>query len=71
MMAPAIEPSIGRGTQPIETLLTAPRLKRLIVFETVHAPLIPPLIAAKEFVTADHIGEGRFGPTTCSAPKTK
>ena len=26
-----------------------------------HAPLVPPLIAAKEFVTADHIGEGRFG----------
>ncbi|HEX6441087.1 MAG TPA: LLM class flavin-dependent oxidoreductase [Stellaceae bacterium] len=35
--------------------------KRLIVFGTVHAPLIAPLIAAKEFVTADHIGEGRFG----------
>jgi alkanesulfonate monooxygenase SsuD/methylene tetrahydromethanopterin reductase-like flavin-dependent oxidoreductase (luciferase family) len=34
---------------------------RLTVFGTVHAPLIPPLIAAKEFVTADHIGEGRFG----------
>jgi dimethylsulfone monooxygenase len=33
----------------------------LVVFGTVHAPLIPPLIAAKEFVTADHIGEGRFG----------
>jgi dimethylsulfone monooxygenase len=28
---------------------------------TVHAPLFNPLIAAKEFVTADHIGEGRFG----------
>jgi alkanesulfonate monooxygenase SsuD/methylene tetrahydromethanopterin reductase-like flavin-dependent oxidoreductase (luciferase family) len=27
----------------------------------VHAPLFNPLIAAKEFVTADHIGEGRFG----------
>ena len=37
------------------------RTKRLTVFGTVHAPLIPPLIAAKEFVTADHIGEGRFG----------
>ena len=35
--------------------------RRLTVFGTVHAPLIPPLIAAKEFVTADHIGEGRFG----------
>jgi dimethylsulfone monooxygenase len=34
---------------------------RLTVFGTVHAPLIPPLIAAKQFVTADHIGEGRFG----------
>jgi alkanesulfonate monooxygenase SsuD/methylene tetrahydromethanopterin reductase-like flavin-dependent oxidoreductase (luciferase family) len=34
---------------------------RLTVFGTVHAPLIPPLIAAKEFVTADHIGAGRFG----------
>src|SRR5262249_53149720 len=30
-------------------------------FGTVHAPLLSPLIAAKEFVTADHIGEGRFG----------
>jgi alkanesulfonate monooxygenase SsuD/methylene tetrahydromethanopterin reductase-like flavin-dependent oxidoreductase (luciferase family) len=37
------------------------KTQRLIVFGTVHAPLIPPLIAAKEFVTADHIGEGRFG----------
>jgi dimethylsulfone monooxygenase len=37
------------------------KTRRLVVFGTVHAPLIPPLIAAKEFVTADHIGEGRFG----------
>jgi FMNH2-dependent dimethyl sulfone monooxygenase len=37
------------------------KTERLIVFGTVHAPLIPPLIAAKELVTADHIGEGRFG----------
>lgn len=35
--------------------------KRLTVFGTVHAPLFNPLIAAKEFVTADHIGDGRFG----------
>jgi alkanesulfonate monooxygenase SsuD/methylene tetrahydromethanopterin reductase-like flavin-dependent oxidoreductase (luciferase family) len=35
--------------------------KRLVVFGTVHAPLFNPIIAAKEFVTADHIGEGRFG----------
>ena len=31
------------------------------MFGTVHAPLFHPIIAAKEFVTADHIGEGRFG----------
>jgi alkanesulfonate monooxygenase SsuD/methylene tetrahydromethanopterin reductase-like flavin-dependent oxidoreductase (luciferase family) len=37
------------------------KTRRLTVFGTVHAPLIAPLIAAKEFVTADHIGEGRFG----------
>ena len=35
--------------------------RRLVVFGTVHAPLVAPLIAAKQFVTADHIGEGRFG----------
>lgn len=35
--------------------------RRIVVFGTVHAPLFSPLIAAKEFVTADHIGEGRFG----------
>jgi len=35
--------------------------KRITVFGTVHAPLFNPIIAAKEFVTADHIGEGRFG----------
>ena len=40
-------------------LLAVTRL--LTVFGTVHAPLIHPLIAAKQFVTADHIGRGRFG----------
>jgi FMNH2-dependent dimethyl sulfone monooxygenase len=35
--------------------------ERITVFGTVHAPLFHPLIAAKEFVTADHIGQGRFG----------
>src|SRR6516165_861942 len=35
--------------------------RNITVFGTVHAPLFNPLIAAKEFVTADHIGEGRFG----------
>ena len=34
---------------------------RISVFGTVHAPLFNPIIAAKEMVTADHIGEGRFG----------
>src|SRR5207245_1335777 len=33
----------------------------LSVVGTVHASVIPPLIGAEEFVTADHIGEGRFG----------
>jgi len=35
--------------------------KRLTVFGTVHAPLFHPIIAAKQFVTADQVGEGRFG----------
>ena len=35
--------------------------KRITVFGTVHAPLFHPLIAAKQMVTADQIGEGRFG----------
>jgi alkanesulfonate monooxygenase SsuD/methylene tetrahydromethanopterin reductase-like flavin-dependent oxidoreductase (luciferase family) len=35
--------------------------KRMTVFGTVHAPLFHPLIAAKELVTADQVGEGRLG----------
>jgi alkanesulfonate monooxygenase SsuD/methylene tetrahydromethanopterin reductase-like flavin-dependent oxidoreductase (luciferase family) len=35
--------------------------ERITVFGTVHAPLFNPVIAAKQFVTADHIGQGRFG----------
>lgn len=35
--------------------------KRITIFGTVHAPLFHPIIAAKEFVTADHVGRGRFG----------
>jgi alkanesulfonate monooxygenase SsuD/methylene tetrahydromethanopterin reductase-like flavin-dependent oxidoreductase (luciferase family) len=35
--------------------------KRITVFGTVHAPLFNPIIAAKESVTCDQIGEGRFG----------
>jgi alkanesulfonate monooxygenase SsuD/methylene tetrahydromethanopterin reductase-like flavin-dependent oxidoreductase (luciferase family) len=34
---------------------------RLVAFGTVHAPLFHPLIAAKQFVTADRVGRGRFG----------
>jgi FMNH2-dependent dimethyl sulfone monooxygenase len=40
-------------------LLAATR--RLTVYVTVHAPLIHPIIAAKQLVTADYIGAGRFG----------
>ena len=39
----------------------SPRPGGITVFGTVHAPLFNPVIAAKEMVTADHIGEGRFG----------
>ena len=35
--------------------------RRITVFGTVHAPLFHPVIAAKQFVTCDQIGEGRFG----------
>ena len=39
----------------------SPRPQRITVFGTVHAPLFHPIIAAKQIVTADHVGEGRFG----------
>jgi len=35
--------------------------KRISVFGTVHAPLFHPIMAAKQMVTADHVGSGRFG----------
>jgi alkanesulfonate monooxygenase SsuD/methylene tetrahydromethanopterin reductase-like flavin-dependent oxidoreductase (luciferase family) len=35
--------------------------RRIVVFGTVHAPLFHPIIAAKQMVTADHVGHGRFG----------
>ena len=35
--------------------------KQLTVFGTVHAPLVHPIFAAKQFVTVDHAGAGRFG----------
>jgi alkanesulfonate monooxygenase SsuD/methylene tetrahydromethanopterin reductase-like flavin-dependent oxidoreductase (luciferase family) len=33
----------------------------IMVFGTVHVPLVNPVWAAKQIVTADHIGRGRFG----------
>ncbi len=57
-------PSDFHGTT-LETVTWASGLlaatERITIFGTVHAPLFHPLIAAKEFVTADHIGCGRFG----------
>lgn len=35
--------------------------KQITVFGTVHVPLFHPIIAAKQMVTADHVGFGRFG----------
>lgn len=35
--------------------------KRITVFGTVHVPLFHPVSAAKQMVTADHVGHGRFG----------
>jgi FMNH2-dependent dimethyl sulfone monooxygenase len=49
----------------LETITWATALlastKQITCFGTVHAPLFHPVIAAKEMVTADHVGEGRFG----------
>jgi alkanesulfonate monooxygenase SsuD/methylene tetrahydromethanopterin reductase-like flavin-dependent oxidoreductase (luciferase family) len=49
----------------LETLTWATALlgatQRITVFGTVHAPLFNPIMAAKQMVTADHVGEGRFG----------
>ena len=51
--------------ETLETITWATGLlaatSRITVFGTVHAPLFHPLIAAKQFVTADHVGSGRFG----------
>jgi FMNH2-dependent dimethyl sulfone monooxygenase len=35
--------------------------RRIFVFGTVHTPLFNPVVAAKQMVTVDHVGEGRFG----------
>ncbi len=49
----------------LETLTWATGLlaatRRVMVFGTVHAPLFNPIMAAKQMVTADYVGEGRFG----------
>lgn len=34
--------------------------KNITVFGTIHAPMFNPLVAAKQMVTADHVGRGRF-----------
>ncbi|MBV8170244.1 MAG: LLM class flavin-dependent oxidoreductase [Alphaproteobacteria bacterium] len=51
--------------ETLETITWATGLlaqtRHLTVFGTVHAPLFHPVIAAKQIVTADHVGEGRFG----------
>jgi dimethylsulfone monooxygenase len=53
-----------QGTS-FETLTWATGLlahtKRITVFGTVHVPLFHPVSAAKQMVTADHVGHGRFG----------
>lgn len=35
--------------------------RNIMAFGTVHVPLYNPVVAAKQMVTADHIGAGRFG----------
>jgi alkanesulfonate monooxygenase SsuD/methylene tetrahydromethanopterin reductase-like flavin-dependent oxidoreductase (luciferase family) len=35
--------------------------KDIVIFSTVHVPLVNPVFAAKSMVTADHVGRGRFG----------
>jgi FMNH2-dependent dimethyl sulfone monooxygenase len=53
-----------QGTS-FETLSWASALlvatKDIVVFATVHTPLVNPVFAAKSCVTADHVGRGRFG----------
>ena len=36
-------------------------MKRITIFGTVHTPIFNPVVAAKQMVTADHAGHGRFG----------
>ncbi|MPZ56606.1 MAG: LLM class flavin-dependent oxidoreductase [Rhizobiales bacterium] len=54
----------SHGTS-LETLTWATGLlaatTNISVFGTVHVPLVNPVFAAKQAVTADHVGHGRFG----------
>src|SRR2546428_13688857 len=38
--------------------------QRLTAVGSVHVPIFPPVLAAKQIVTADHIGRGRFALNT-------
>jgi alkanesulfonate monooxygenase SsuD/methylene tetrahydromethanopterin reductase-like flavin-dependent oxidoreductase (luciferase family) len=35
--------------------------ENIVAFSTIHVPLVHPVFAAKSIVTADHVGQGRFG----------
>ncbi len=37
------------------------KTEAISVIATVHTAFVHPIVAAKQFITADHIGEGRFG----------
>jgi FMNH2-dependent dimethyl sulfone monooxygenase len=62
---------IGYGGQTdrqgttFETLSWASALlaatENIVAFSTIHVPLVHPVFAAKSIVTADHVGQGRFG----------
>ena len=45
--------------------------RRIFVVGTVHTPLFNPLVAAKQMVTVDHVGEGRFGLNIVVGSKEK
>jgi len=57
--------STDRHGTSFETLSWASALlaatKDIVAFATVHVPLVNPVFAAKSCVTADHVGQGRFG----------
>ena len=57
--------STDRQGTTFETLSWASALlaatRDIVTFATVHVPLVNPVFAAKAVVTADHVGQGRFG----------